>query len=199
MSTTKASGRLAAGLALVLALVLGACGGGGDDGDGDDGGSGSAAASSTTGVAEDGEGGDDAEGDGESNDASASGDACRLITKGEAEALTGKALDDGVASASESPVGDVGSCVYKILENGRVTTIVNVAIVGTRVPRDVYDAEMSGETPVQGVGDVASLVQPGILSVFDDGVALSVQVLVDLAPATTDDLVEVAKKALERV
>ena len=191
MGRAAARRRVSAVLVAVLVLLTAACGGGGDDDDGVS--TDTGASTTTTGATSSDEGGDDPAAE------EAKGDLCRLVTKAEADAVTGKDVGVGTATSSESPVGEVGSCVYKIVDGGRATTIVNVTIVGTEVPRDLYDAEMAGGTAVTGVGTAASLVQPGILSVFDDGVALSVQVLVDLAPATTDDLVEVAKKALERV
>jgi len=192
--------------AVVLTVLLVGCGGDGDDVD--------TAANDGTGTAEtgaatddDNDDNDDGDGDGADDDgAEASepgGDLCRLVTRDEAEAIVGRPLDDGRASETDGPSGTVGSCVYMIAEGGTATTIVNVAVVGTTLTREQFDAELAGDAPdaesVTGVGEVALLVQPGVLMVFDGGVALSVQILVDGQGAATDVLVDVAAKALDRL
>ncbi len=187
------------GVAVLAGLLLAACGGGGDD-------SLDTASVTTTDASAksqpDADGTDDADG-AAATTVLKSDDFCRVVTKAEAEAVTRKTFDAGTGTSSDGPLGGIGSCVYKIIEGGRVTTIVNIVVVGTKVPRDVYDKEIAGDAPdakaVSGAGESALLIQPGLLSVFDDGVALSVQVLINSAPGSTDDLVALAKKALDRL
>src|SRR3954454_289440 len=119
---------------------------------------------------------------------SASSDMCRLVTKAEAESYTGKTFGDGRATSSDGPLGLVGSCVYSLPgSNGALTTIVNVVVLGDKVTADQFDAQLGSDAPeataVDGVGEKALLVQPGILAVFDHGVAMTVEILTDSNPA----------------
>jgi len=126
------------------------------------------------------------------------------MPKAEAEALAGKSFSDGRATSVDTPVGQAGGCVY-ILANpaGGVPTTVNIVLTGTKVTRELLESELmsdaSDATDVAGVGEVAKLLQPGILTVLDHGAAFTVEIFVDGVGAPTDVLVKVAKEVIDRL
>lgn len=130
---------------------------------------------------------------------------CRMVTKSEAEAVLGTAVGDGIMSASEGPLGLVGSCRYRATNDTApaVRSVVNIVIVGTRVTVAQFDEQLAADAPdaeaVAGVGDKALLIQEGILAVFDGGAAITVQALHDGTPLNRSILVDLAKKALDRL
>src|SRR4051794_40388150 len=194
---TVTSGAVRVGALLAFAVLsLSACGGGGDGSKADSSKSSNSSPAATTSAAS---------GEGTSvTPASAGDDMCRLVTKAEAESYTGKTFGDGRATSSDGPLGLVGSCVYSLPgSNGALTTIVNVVVLGDKVTADQFDAQLGSDAPeatsVDGVGEKALLVQPGILAVFDHGVAMTVEILTDGNPAATDVLVTAANNALQRL
>jgi hypothetical protein len=190
------SGAVRVGALLAVAVLsLSACGGGSDSPKADSSTSSSNSSPAATTSAASGGG---------ASPASGSDDMCRLVTKAEAESYTGKTFGDGRATSSDGPLGLVGSCVYSLPgSNGALTTIVNVIVLGDKVTADQFDAQLGSDAPeataVDGVGEKALLVQPGILAVFDHGVAMTVEILTDSNPAATDVLVTAAKNALQRL
>jgi hypothetical protein len=182
-------------VALLVVVLLGACSG--------DGKSGAAASSSTSASSSSPGSSSSSSSEQPTSAASSTGDLCRLVTETEAESYVGAPLDKGSATESDTPLGTVGSCVYKVVEGGAATTIVNVIVAGTKVTADQFDSQLASDasdaTPVSGVGEKALLIQPGILAVFDNGVALTVEIIAKSNPAATDVLVTAAKNALERL
>ena len=169
---------------LVAALALAGCGS--DDSPGTSGTTTTAAGAATTSVATD-------------------TDLCRMVTKSEAEAVLGTAVGDGIMSASEGPLGLVGSCRYRAINDTAqaVRSVVHVVVVGTRVTAAQFDEQLAADAPnaeaVTGVGDKALLIQEGILAVFDGRAAITVQAVHDGKPLNRAILVDLARKALDRL
>ena len=134
-------------------------------------------------------------------------DLCRMVTKSEAEAVLGTVVGEGIMSASEGPLGLVGSCRYRATNDTAqaVRSVVNVVVVGTRITAAQFDEQLAADAPdadaeaVAGVGDKALLIQEGILAVFDGRAAITVQAVHDGMPLKRSILVDLAKKALDRL
>jgi hypothetical protein len=181
------------GAVLLLAMTAAACGGDDSNASSDGSTTTSKSATTTTDASSSDGGGTVAKG----------GDLCRLVTKSEADAIAGKSLSDGRPTKSEGPLGTTGSCSYIIAGASAATTVVNVVVLGTKVTRAQFDAQLaedaSDAASVDGVGESARLIQPGILAVFDNGAAITVEVIVDSTPVGNDVLVKLARQVLDRL
>ena len=134
----------------------------------------------------------------------AGGDLCRLVTAGEAEAALGRPVGPGKPTkGAASPTGEVGACLYRATNDTGVIaqTIVNVGAFGTKVPRDVFLQQVGADAPtavkVGGLGQDAFNID-GVVAVFDNGKAITVQIMVDGKPAPQGTSVDLARKALSR-
>jgi hypothetical protein len=189
---------------VLVVMFAAACGGGGGGSASSSQASASGAASSSGATASSSSSGGQASGsDAGASTAADKGDLCRLVTKAEAESATGRSFGDPRSTEREGPGGTIGSCVYSIVTNGAASTIVNIIVLGTKITREQFEGQLASDAPtatsVDGVGEVALLSQPGALVVFDRGVVISVQMLVEYQPIGTDVLVTFARRALERL
>lgn len=182
--------------ALALALTLTACGGSSPDttADQDDTAAASSAASDVTQESDN------------STGSAASGaptdtDICALVSKDEAEEAVGASLEDGESKGEIQLVGLVGSCVYRGTDASQGPTVVNMIVLGTTVPRSVFDNEILGDMAdgqeVAGLGEIAYSV-PGIVVLFDQGLVLSLQIVKEQVPADTAVLADLLGTALDR-
>ncbi|MEP6598011.1 MAG: hypothetical protein ABJB98_01015 [Actinomycetota bacterium] len=171
--------RLAPWGVAALALVLTACGGG------------SKSASKSTIPAGQGSSASSAAGSATTAAATATGgsgpfDFCRLITQAEAQDAVGKPLAAGVSTSGQSVPGHLaGGCKYLSATFNPQTSrksLVQAIYLG-KMTRSQFDQVTTGpgkiETkPVSGLGEVA-LYAPGLLTWFDQGIALTIQVVRD--------------------
>ncbi|PZS15558.1 MAG: hypothetical protein DLM57_12410, partial [Pseudonocardiales bacterium] len=130
---------------------------------------------------------------------------CSLVTLDEARAALGGPVKPGLDRATRSsPFPGGGSCLY----NGTTSVIgasyvVNVIVLGTKIPRSVYDSEFKGNpdagpiTPVPGLGEDAFSV-PGVVSVFDHGLVMALEIVKNSRPADIAVIVGLLRKALAR-
>ena len=196
--------RSLATVAVVLALA--ACGGGSSGGDAATSntrnGSGGASSSSSSRVAE------SSRSTASSSVPADKGDFCRLVTKKEAEAALGKAVQAGVSTAAGTPFGPGGSCIYRATDiSATAISLLNVGVLGDHVPRSVFDEQAEAKVgangqPVAGLGEVAFFLPGpggGVVFLFDHGVWLQVQVAGATGSAGVDQMAELARKALGRM
>jgi hypothetical protein len=131
-------------------------------------------------------------------------DYCTLITAAEARGAVGKPVGVGLTGpAQQTPVGPAGGCRY--LATGTSVdskTIVSVVVLGNKVTRAEYNqellAKMNGSTPVAGLGETAVYI-PGLVAVFDHGLAVTVQVVTKNVPSTDVALLSgLARHVLDR-
>lgn len=184
---------------LALALSMTACGGSPDtSATKDDTSAPSSAASSAT--------SDDTENTGDSAGTAASGiptdtDFCALVSKDEAEDAAGASLQDGESAGEMQVVGLVGSCIYRGTDPSQGPTVVNIIVLGTTVPRAIFDSEILGDMAegqaVPDLGEVAYAV-PGIVVVFDQGLVLTLEIIKEQMPADTAVIVDLLGRALDR-
>jgi hypothetical protein len=198
-STWREPRRLLACGTLALALGLTACGGsakspqsiGSGPGDTPAATSGSTAGARSTGSGATG--------------ASAGGDFCSLVTADQARAILGRAVQPGLPRSGTTPAGVSGSCIYKDahIVVGKPGTIVNIMVLGTKVPRAVYDQELKGNpdapdiTPLSGLGEDAFSI-PGVVTVFDHELVLSLQIMKDGVPVDAVTITDLLRTALGR-
>jgi hypothetical protein len=132
-----------------------------------------------------------------------SDDICRAVTKAEAANLLGRDVNDGKSTSADGPLGTQGGCVYLSATATQPATLVNVGLVGTKITHDQFLAQLAEDAPdavsQAGVGEDAKLVSPGMLTVYDHGTVLFVEIVIEGRPSSTDTLVAVAKKALDRL
>jgi hypothetical protein len=135
--------------------------------------------------------------------AHAGGDYCSLITAAEARAVVGEDLKPGLSRTATTPKigGESGSCLYKPAQT-KVLTLVNLIVVGTKIPRSVFDTEIkspdAGPTkPVSGLGETAFAV-PGIVTVYDHGLVLALEILKGGNAVPTATLAAMLRTALGR-
>lgn len=190
---------------LVLALVLSACGGGKTSDKKSGSGSSPAATSASTSAAT--SAAPSAAPPGSAGSGSSfhpGGDFCSLVTAAEAAAVVGTQLLPGVSRTASGPAGQGGSCLYNATQ--RVVgkpTVVHVIVLGTKIPRTVYDQQLKGNpnagpiTPVSGLGDDAFAI-PGVVTVFDHGLVLSLEIIKNGVPADTATITDLLRKALSR-
>lgn len=129
-------------------------------------------------------------------------DFCRLVSSAEAEAILGKPAKDARRTSSKTTLGPVGSCAYLSTDYTlKSQSIVNVIYLGNKITRAQYDQETSdlraNAKPVAGLGESAIFI-PGLIAVFDHGVAMTVQVIKGSVPADLALLTALAHKTLER-
>lgn len=135
---------------------------------------------------------------------------CKLISQDEAQDAVGQPLATGVSTSGQTPAGLSGGCKYlgttvNTKTNGK--GIVQVIILGTKLTRAQYDEATASEgkigaeagaKPVPGLGETAFYV-PGILTLFDRGLAMSVQVVkADRSPVDAAVIIKLARQALDR-
>jgi len=124
-----------------------------------------------------------------------------LISKEEAEEAVGASVQDGQSTAENQVLGLVGSCIYQGTDSSQGATVVNLIVLGTTVPREVFDSEivndMADGAPVSGLGEVAYAIA-GLATVFDQGLVLTLQILNQLVPADAAVITDLLATALDR-
>lgn len=131
------------------------------------------------------------------------GDACRLLTAAEAEAVLGMPVMDAVTLAYDSPgYGSGFDCSYSTVDQTAGPTTVHVGVLGTGFPRALWEAAQREEdvTEVDGVGEIAFFNRyKGSMDVFIDGVWLQAQVInIDEATVLTE-LTGICSRAIDRI
>jgi hypothetical protein len=207
-STWREPRTLLACSTLALALALTACGGSAKSSQSKGSGSGStpaatnvatksapATAGSTAGAGSAGSG---------STSLKPGGDFCSLVTLDQARAVLGRAVAPGLSRTGATPGGVSGSCVYKDKPAvGKPPTVVNMMVLGSTFPRAAYDQELKGNpdapvmTPVSGLGEDAFSI-PGVVTLFDHGLVLSLQIMKDGVPVDTATITDLLRVALGR-
>jgi hypothetical protein len=129
-------------------------------------------------------------------------DFCRLVRPAEAAAILARPTKDARRTSSTTALGPVGSCAYLSTDYSLTSqSIVNVVYLGNRISRTQYDEESAelraSAKPVPGLGETASFI-PGLITVFDHGVAMTVQVIKGGVPAGLAQLTALAHKTLAR-
>jgi hypothetical protein len=129
-------------------------------------------------------------------------DFCRLVSPAEAVAILGKPAKDAKRTSSTTALGPVGSCAYLSTDYTLTSpSIVNVVYLGNKISRSQYDEETAeiraSAKPVPGLGETASFI-PGLITIFDHGVAMTVQVVNGGVPAGRAPLTALAHTTLER-
>lgn len=132
------------------------------------------------------------------------GDFCSLVSAGEAQAVLGEPVQPGVSHAGAGPAGLAGSCLYKVTKpDPQAPTVVNVIVLGTKIPRSIYDQELKHDPqggdvkPLSGLGEDAFFL-PGIVTVFDHGLVLSLEIIKGGRPVDTAAITQLLRKALGR-
>ncbi|MEP7020513.1 MAG: hypothetical protein ABI808_07675 [Pseudonocardiales bacterium] len=132
------------------------------------------------------------------------GGFCSLVTAEEAHAIVGIELTPGRSRTGPGPAGPAGSCLYKAATpDPKAPTVVQVIVLGTKVPRSVYESELKHDpeggptTAVPGLGEDAFSI-PGIVTVFDHGLVLTLEVVKGGRPGDTAAVVALVRTALSR-
>ena len=141
-------------------------------------------------------------GSGSGSESAGTYDFCRLVSSAEARAILGKPVKVQNHSSSKTVLGPVGSCAYFSTDYTlKSQSVVNVIYLGNKITRAQYDQETSDlrakAKPVAGLGEAAIFI-PGIIAVFDHGVAVTIQVIKGSVPADGALLTALARKTLER-
>ena len=191
-----------AGILMAVMLALGACGGSSDDESGSAGNSGGANMGTMTSANADPTQDADANTGSAASGAPTDTDFCSLVTKDEAETAVGGSVEEGTSVGEMQVLGLVGSCVYNGTDSTLgATTVVNIIMLGTTVPRSLFDTEILGDfaegEQISGLGEVA-FAAPGMVVVFDQGLVLTLQILAGQVPADTTVIVELLRTALDR-
>lgn len=134
--------------------------------------------------------------------AHAGGGYCSLVTADEARAVVGKDLAPGVSRTGTTPVigGKSGSCLYRSV-HPTTLTLVNLVVVGTKIPRSVFDTEINSNanktTPVSGLGETA-FGMPGIVTVYDHGLVLALEIIKNGKAVAATTIIALLRGALSR-
>ncbi|HEY8827728.1 MAG TPA: hypothetical protein VIM17_08215 [Jatrophihabitantaceae bacterium] len=189
---------------LALALALTACGGSAKPSQNKGPGSGGTPAATGTSTTTSSAATSGSAAGGGSTGTSAGGDYCSLVTRDEAQAVLGRAVQPGLSRSGTTPAGVSGSCIYNDANPvvGK-PAVVNVIVLGTKIPRSVYDQELKGDPdapdikPLSGLGEDAFFI-PGVVTVFDHGLVLSLEIIKDGVPVDTATITDLLRTALGR-
>jgi hypothetical protein len=135
--------------------------------------------------------------------AHAGGGYCSLLTADEARAVVGDGLAPGVSRTAPTPKigGHTGSCVYKLVHPTTAATVVNLIVLGTKIPRSLFDTEITQSAdksrPVPGLGEEA-FGSAGLVTVYDHGLVLALEILKGGKPVAAATLVAMLRTALSR-
>lgn len=129
----------------------------------------------------------------------AGGGFCSLVSADEAHTVLGVPVQPGVSRTGAGPAGRAGSCLYKVTKpDPSVPSVVNVIVLGTKIPRSIYDQELRHDrTPLSGLGEDAFSI-PGVVTVFDHGLVLSLEIIKGGRPVETAVITQLLRKALGR-
>lgn len=189
---------------LAVTLALSACGGSAKPSKkaAQTGGGSSSSASTSASAPTSAAGGASSSGGG--NTTKPGGGFCSLLTADEAQTVVGTPLSPGLPRSGNGPAGPAGSCLYKAAKPvAGLPTVVQVIVLGTKFPRAVYDQELRHDPDapdikaLPGLGEDAFFI-PGVVTVFDHGLVMSVQAVTGGHPVDTAVITDLLRKALSR-